>query len=492
MFILFNFIGIVANAQINNLEGLVKKNEEAVVLIECFNNDNVLISTGSGVIINKNGEVLTNVHVIKGASSARVKLFDNRYYKIVLVLGYNSLTDLALLKIDTKGAILTQATISTEYCNKGASVFTIGNPDGLENSISTGIVSSVRVMGDYGDSYQITAPISPGSSGGGLFNSKGELVGITTFSKVSSLNQNLNFAICIQNLSTIRSKTYIPFHEAYKEILFNNFIEECNALMKYGQYEDVIKIAQEVYQSDSLNWLALHYMGKALAEIEEYKYSASVLIKSISLNKIDENYKFSSLVTLGVVFRKIGEYNLAKSCYLSAIEINPNDAIVYCNMSVLLASFEKELGADSRLMKSYYKKALELDKYSCAWGYKDMAKEAYSQKDYERAIFLLSLSIEIDKQNDELLAINEYKNRGEIYFTVYKDYEKAIADLDNCIRLSPLTAKCYVSKAFVLIEKGDYVQACAIFNKATELISKFGGDSDLIEVTNFYKGKYCK
>ena len=65
MFILFNFIGIVANAQINNLEGLVKKNEEAVVLIECFNNDNVLISTGSGVIINKNGEVLTNVHVIK-------------------------------------------------------------------------------------------------------------------------------------------------------------------------------------------------------------------------------------------------------------------------------------------------------------------------------------------------------------------------------------------------------------------------------------------
>ena len=138
-------------------------------------------SLGSGFIVNADGYVVTNNHVVDGATEIKVTLADGREMA-AKVLGRDSKTDLALLKIDAKGLPLIALGDSTEL-QVGEPVMAIGNPFGLEQTVTTGIVSATgRVIGEgpYDDFIQTDASINPGNSGGPLINSKGQAVGINT------------------------------------------------------------------------------------------------------------------------------------------------------------------------------------------------------------------------------------------------------------------------------------------------------------------------
>lgn len=140
-------------------------------------------SAGSGVIIDaRKGYVLTNAHVIKNADEVSVTLKDSRSV-IATVLGSDPKTDIALLQIDTKN--LTALTIADSDDTKvGDYVLAIGNPFGLGQTVTSGIVSALGRAGisrdGYEDFIQTDASINPGNSGGALINSKGELIGINT------------------------------------------------------------------------------------------------------------------------------------------------------------------------------------------------------------------------------------------------------------------------------------------------------------------------
>ncbi|MDX1402255.1 MAG: trypsin-like peptidase domain-containing protein, partial [Kiloniellales bacterium] len=140
------------------------------------------VSAGSGVIVDAaKGHVLTNHHVIDNADEITVTLKDRRSFKAELV-GSDPDTDIALLKIDT-GDLSELPLGDSEDLMVGDIVFAIGNPFGLGQTVTTGIVSALgRGIGmqGYEDFIQTDAPINPGNSGGALVNSKGELVGINT------------------------------------------------------------------------------------------------------------------------------------------------------------------------------------------------------------------------------------------------------------------------------------------------------------------------
>lgn len=155
-------------------------------------------SLGSGFIIDKEGFILTNNHVIEGAEDIKVKLHDGKVFD-AKVVGRDPKSDIALLKIDPKGTELPVARLGdSDALRVGDWVIAIGNPFGLEHTVTVGVISAkgrVIGMGPYDDFLQTDASINPGNSGGPLFNLKGEVVGINT--AIVQGGQGIGFAIPI-------------------------------------------------------------------------------------------------------------------------------------------------------------------------------------------------------------------------------------------------------------------------------------------------------
>jgi len=181
----------VASAQDARL--IAKNTFPSVVMLEMRDDKNRPIKFGSGFFVRPD-VVVTNYHVIEGASDGFAKIVGKpSTYQIEGIVGIDKTKDLALLKVKgVRGRPLALADISK--IQVGQEVFAFGNPKGLEGTISTGIISgsSLRTVANE-NLIQITAPISPGSSGGPVVNRRGEVIGVA----VSSLKdgQNLNFVV---------------------------------------------------------------------------------------------------------------------------------------------------------------------------------------------------------------------------------------------------------------------------------------------------------
>ena len=170
---------------------IAKKVLPSVVLLVMEDDAGRPLGIGSGFFV-RDGVIATNMHVIKGASRGHARLpGDETKYDIAGTLGSDSARDLVLLSVENMKAPPLKIGDSSKAV-VGDEVYAAGNPQGLEGTFSSGIVSGVRTVGED-HLLQITAPISPGSSGGPVVNSGGEVIGVS----VATLEegQNLNFAI---------------------------------------------------------------------------------------------------------------------------------------------------------------------------------------------------------------------------------------------------------------------------------------------------------
>ncbi|MDQ0896291.1 MULTISPECIES: stalk domain-containing protein [unclassified Paenibacillus] len=173
----------------------------AVVYVEVFDNKNTLTASGSGFIIESSGVIVTNYHVINYANSAVVTLTNGKKYAVTKVINYDPEKDIAILKVTPSEKLPTIEVGNSDKLENGEPVFAIGSPKGLQNTISTGIVSNKRRTDGNRTFIQISAEITHGSSGGALLNSKSEVVGITS----NGLGEaDLNFAIPINEIGVLR------------------------------------------------------------------------------------------------------------------------------------------------------------------------------------------------------------------------------------------------------------------------------------------------
>src|SRR5437762_231419 len=160
---------------------------------------------GSGFILNEDGYLITNFHVIEGETQISVEVYhqkdeqlERKVYKQVTIVAMNKFQDLALLKIDDKDApkFARVPLGDSEVLSGGEKVFAIGSPLGLERTVTEGIVST-KTRQLQGELYlQTTAQINPGNSGGPLFNLRGEVVGVTNMKLL--FGEGLGFAIPIE------------------------------------------------------------------------------------------------------------------------------------------------------------------------------------------------------------------------------------------------------------------------------------------------------
>jgi serine protease Do len=158
---------------------------------------------GSGFIISDDGYLITNNHVVSGADEIKVKLSDGREFRGE-VKGRDEKFDVALVKIEAKGQLPVAPLGDSDKMEVGEWVMAIGNPFGLAQTVTAGIVSAQgRVIGSgpYDDYIQTDASINPGNSGGPLFNTKGEVIGINT--AIVAGGQGIGFAIPINMAKSI-------------------------------------------------------------------------------------------------------------------------------------------------------------------------------------------------------------------------------------------------------------------------------------------------
>ncbi|MBC5772773.1 trypsin-like peptidase domain-containing protein [Pontibacter sp. KCTC 32443] len=185
--------------EVNNTSGLsslYEKSKKGVFLV-LSTNDGQSGAQGSGFFISADGIGISNQHVFSGFHTHYIKMYDGTTYEVSKILRSSDANDLdyVLFKVNTQGDKVPFVPIARSLSAIGEDVFAIGNPKGLEHTLSTGIVSSYR---DDNKLIQTTAEITNGSSGGPLFNMRGEVIGITT----SGVGEaNLNFAVNIQRLN---------------------------------------------------------------------------------------------------------------------------------------------------------------------------------------------------------------------------------------------------------------------------------------------------
>jgi len=195
----------------SNVRDLVKQIGEAVVQVRTPG------GLGSGFIINEDGFLMTNFHVIEGETQISVEVYlekngqlEPRTYKQVRIVAVNKFEDMALLKIEDKDTPKFKYVLlgSSDAVAVGERVFAVGSPLGLERTVTEGILSTkTREM--QGELYlQTTAQINPGNSGGPLFNLSGEVVGITNM-KIT-FGEGLGFAIPIE-----AAKYFLDHRDAY-------------------------------------------------------------------------------------------------------------------------------------------------------------------------------------------------------------------------------------------------------------------------------------
>lgn len=212
-------IKITKNGSLSNelsAEEIYVKCSPSVFYIEVYNENGSIRGSGSGFFIDEKGTAVTNFHVIDGCSSARITTSDNqKTYDVLGVYNYNIAEDWAVIKVDCANQKALELGESNSLIG-GATVYAIGSPLGLQNTISKGLISNPNRYEDGINYIQISAAISSGSSGGALLDVKGRVIGITSASYVNG--QNLNLAIPISYVNIDTSGTIKQFEVLEKTV----------------------------------------------------------------------------------------------------------------------------------------------------------------------------------------------------------------------------------------------------------------------------------
>jgi hypothetical protein len=225
---------------------------------------------GTGFIVWEDGRIVTNLHVIAGANAAEITLTDGRSFKDVQVLAADRQHDLAVLRIPAKKLPVLPLGYTTAV-KPGERVVAIGHPLGLENTVSDGLVSAIRVLDPKFTVLQITAPIAPGSSGGPIFNDRGEVIGVAT--RYSAEGQNLNFGVPIIYLK--------PLLLAERAVPLASFAREIELGILEGCTGDEVKLAVEVISDAIKIGVPLYNGGNAQGCYDVYQAAALKILDKV-------------------------------------------------------------------------------------------------------------------------------------------------------------------------------------------------------------------
>lgn len=478
-------VGAIGTAFAATPEQIFVKTSPSVVVVDILNDNGKSIGQGSGVVIAPN-QVVTNCHVAQKGKSLRVRQSDKKYNATLLYTDpERDLCQLDVPNIQAPPVVLGTA----KKLRVGQRVYAIGAPKDLELTLSEGLISSLR---EYeGSQYiQTSAAISPGSSGGGLFDDHGQLVGITTFQILEG--QNLNFALPVDWIINLpkRAQTTLPLDkknaldwtsramalEEKKD--WGGLLKLCqdwvrhaprSALAKYNlgiafgmleRYEEAIKSYLDALKIEPKNIVIWNQMGNAYSSSKQHEFAIMAYKEALT---IDPEYATSWRMLGSTYFLGLQNYNQAILCYQKALSIEPDNAELWDRLSLIYSldgkldmAIQSELEA-TRLApgQSDYWKALGL--YYSGRSQLDKASQAYQE----------ALRIHPD---DSVV----WLNLAGVY-SYLQQYDKAISAYKESLRLKPEDAGAWWGLADSLKNKNEYEQAIKAYHEAVRIQPMLAG-----------------
>ena len=342
----------------------------------------------------------------------------------------DTVNDLALLKVTADG-IKPLPVGKSRDIKIGETIYVAGNPKGLEGTFSDGLISSRRNRGTK-ERFQMTAPISPGSSGGPVLNRKGEVIGVSVSAHRDMDAQNLNFAIPSRYLRKLlaTSQRAKPLVQGFRSISAETYFNWGNTKQDLGDYKGAIndythgiQLRPDYATAYILRGTAKDALGQHFLAIDDYD-------KAIEL----EPDNTTAYILRGTTKDTLGEHEAALYDYDKAIKLDPDDATAY----VLRGMAKYSLGLD---------------------------QDAIS--DYDKAIEL---------EPDDATT---YFRRGRVKSLLYQ-HAAAISDYDKAIELEPDDATTYILRGIEKVKLNRTWGAENDFLKALEIAEK-AGDASKVE-----------
>ena len=433
------------------LPNLVRRIKPSVVAIVTYDIRGEKLARGSG-FFSAIDKVVTNRHVIENAYRVEIHLATGGVFNATGVVAVDGEGDIAVLQVEVPPGVSQPLTVGRTFPQEGESIVVIGNPLGLEGSVSNGIVSAVRDIPNFGRIIQITAPISPGSSGSPVVNMQGQVIGVATLQLTDG--QSLNFAVPSDRVAQIQGSTLTSLGDLVTATKRN---QRASAERFYSQGLGYLS------RDDCTN--ALPYFRKAVEADPNYAEAwAQNGYCSGVLGRHDEALKASkqalklkpesaeAYINIGSAYGFLGQFKEAADAYKQATRIDPNNPDTFYSLGVTygkLGRTEDEVLAYKRAINMRPDHAGAYDKL--AQGYVKLGRLPEAIEAFKQRVLL--------RPGDAAA----YDNLGTTYLSL-KKFDEAIDSLKHAILLKPDYGKAYYNLGVAYMAQGDRDSALNQYN----------------------------
>ena len=312
----------VAFAHAKTPEQIFQQASKSIVVVQAYDREDNPVNQGGGVVTGKE-TVVTNCHVVEDSAKLNV-VHDTRLYDATVTLADHE-RDLCQLAVPQ--LIAPRAALWTGRLRVGQRVYAIGAPEGLELTFTEGLISSLREF--EGSQYiQTSAAISQGSSGSGLFDSDGRLIGITAFFLQDG--QNLNFALPASWITQLASRAAGGAATPAiltKDSVAKRWVARIADRKAKKDWAGVLTLAQQWVRTQSTYAAAWKELGDAHRSMNQPRRAISPYMQAVRLDPD----RFESWLNLGFSYLAVNRYDRAVESFQEALRLKPNDPTALYN-----------------------------------------------------------------------------------------------------------------------------------------------------------------
>lgn len=431
-----------------DLSGLVGKVQPAVVTVVTYDIHRQASGFGSGFFIDSQGHVVTNYHVVEGAYEAKVRLYDGTLLPVEAVTAEDPEVDLVRIKVRPPENGAAWLAIAGDPPKIAEPVVVVGSPMGLEKTVSEGIVSAVRSAPGLGEFFQISAPISRGSSGGPVINMKGQVVGVVSFMVI--FGQNLNFAVPADEISKLKP---LPEPVSLAEWTHRKSLQQpdraaelCREGFQFsvdGQYGKALDFYRSATEKDPTSTTAWRGLGFCYTGMNRKERAVDAYQTAVRINPEDAELR----LYLGNVLLELLRYEDAAAAYANAVRIDPDLVDAHARLAVALA----ELGRYDQAIESH-RQVIRL-RPGASQAYFNLAVTLSRQQDWKDAVDVYRKAVSLDPEN-----LNAHHNLG-ILLTRLEQVDEAVEAYQQVIRIDPDHVPAHLLLGRAYLSLGDKASA---------------------------------
>jgi tetratricopeptide (TPR) repeat protein len=441
---------VPANSQ-DALPELVRRIKPSAVAIVTFDNHGESLSRGSGFFIDVD-RVVTNRHVIEGAYRAEVHSSTGNVYPVRGVLAVDAEGDVALLRIEAPPNLIRPLSLERTSPQEGESIVVIGNPFGLEGSVTNGIVSAVRDIPTFGRIIQITAPISPGSSGSPVVNMRGQVIGVATLQITGG--QSINFAIPSERISQLQTGPMTSLADLVvatgrnKRAKAVQLFRDGLSFLSKDDCEKALPYFEQAVESDANYAEAWAQTGFCNEKLGHHTEAIEASRKAVTLRPSAESY-----FNIGLANYYLKQYRESVDAYRQAIKLDPYNA---ADAYYALGLTYRDWGRPDEEIQAY-KQAIRL-KPDYTSAYERLGARYLRSKKYPEAIEIFK-QLSLLKPGDA----NAPNNMGEAFQELGR-LNEALEAFKQAIRLKPDFGKAYFNLGKCYLALGNREAAIEQYN----------------------------